>query len=68
MAHFVCPCVCRSVGERAVELEEEEEAEAKSSGAESTAVVLKRANAGRKENAAYVACVEEEQDGVEYGL
>ena len=56
-----------SVGERAVELEEEE-AEAKSSGAESAAVVLKRANAGRKENAAYVACVEEEQDGVEYGL
>ena len=55
------------VGERAVELEEEE-AEARSSGAESAAVVLKRANTGRKENAAYVACVEEEQDGVEYGL
>ena len=56
-------CLC--VVERAVDFEDEE---ARSSGAESTAVVLKRANAGRKENAAYVACVEEEQDGVEYGL
>ena len=45
-----------------------EEIEARSSSAESAAVVLKRANTGRRENAAYVACVEEEQDGVEYGL
>jgi hypothetical protein len=45
-----------------------EEAEARSSSAESAAVVLKRANTGRRENAAHVACVEEEQDGVEYGL
>jgi hypothetical protein len=35
---------------------------------QSAAVVLKRGNTGRKFNAAHVACVEEEQDGVEYGL
>ena len=54
-----------TVVERTVDLEEEE---TRNSGAESTAMVLNRANTGGKENAAHVACVEEEQDGVECGL
>ena len=54
-----------TVVERAVDFEGEE---ARNSGAESTAVVLKRSSTGRKENTAYVAYVEEEEDVVEYGL
>ena len=53
------------VVERAVDFEDEE---ARSSGAESAAVVLKRANTARKENAAHVAHVEEKEDIAEYGL